>query len=464
MLGRRVGVSGRTSAFVAGRSASATDLQQLGRRLLAFFGQHEHRRLTLGAAQLDVLDGFIGPDQLELRSVYRDAHARVLALSSELNELQNRDGARARDLDLLRYELAEIDEAAPNEEEDELLEADRSRLRNAEGLRQATAGALAEIAGAEGEGGAQAALAHAEVSLGSLAGVDRGLDELAARVSSLALEAADVIAELRSFLDQADGDPALLESIEERLDLLARLKRKHGGSAEAVLSHAEHCRLEIERLEGSQERGEEIEADLSAASQERLRLAQTLSEARARAAPELECRAASELSQLAMDGASLEVVLEPHPAGIGASGAERIELRVSTNPGMPSGPLKDAASGGELSRLMLALSGLSGGGSAPTIVFDEIDAGIGGATARAVGERLRDLAGDRQLLCITHLPQIAALADTHFSVAKQVSDGVTATEVNRIEGAELVAEITRMLGGRGGDAAATRHAQELLAA
>ncbi len=465
VLGRRVGASGRTSAFVAGRSASATDLQQLGRRLLAFFGQHEHRRLTLGAAQLDVLDGFIGPDQLELRSVYRDAHARVLALSSELNKLQNRDGARARDLDLLRYELAEIDEAAPNQEEEELLEADRSRLRNAEGLRQATAGALAAIAGAEGEeGGAQAALAHAEASLGSLAGVDRGLDELAARVSSLALEAADVIAELRSSLEQADGDPGLLESIEERLDLLARLKRKHGGSVEAVLSHAEHCRLEIERLEGAQERGEEIEADLCAASQERMRLAQTLSEARAKAAPELESRAASELSQLAMDGASLEVVLEPHPAGIGASGAERIELRVSTNPGMPSGPLKDAASGGELSRLMLALSGLSGGGSAPTIVFDEVDAGIGGATARAVGERLRDLAGDRQLLCITHLPQIAALADTHFSVSKQVSDGVTATEVNRIEGAQLVAEITRMLGGRGGDAAASRHAQELLAA
>ena len=261
---------------------------------------------------------------------------------------------------------AEIDEAAPNQEEEELLEADRSRLRNAEGLRQATAGALAAIAGAEGEeGGAQAALAHAEASLGSLAGVDRGLDELAARVSSLALEAADVIAEPRSSLEQADGDPGLLESIEERLDLPARLKRKHGGSVEAVLSHAEHCRLEIERLEGAQERGEEIEADLCAALQERMRLAQTLSEARAKAAPELESRAASELSQLAMDGASLEVVLEPHPAGIGASGAERIELRVSTNPGMPSGPLKDAASGGERSRLMLALSGLSGGGSAP---------------------------------------------------------------------------------------------------
>ncbi len=464
VLGRRVGASGRTSAFVAGRSASAADLQQLGRRLLAFFGQHEHRRLTLGAAQLDVLDGFIGPDQLELRSVYRDAHGRVLALGSELEELQNRDGARARDLDLLRYELAEIDEAAPTEEEEEQLEADRSRLRNAEGLRQAAAGALAAIGGADGEGGAQAALAQAEASLGNLAGVDKDLDELAARVSSLVLDTADVVAELRTRLDQADGDPAALEQVEERLELISRLKRKHGGSVEGVLSHAEHCRLEIERLEGAQERGEEIEAELRLAAEERQRLAQSLSEARKKATPELERRVASELSQLAMDGASLEVALEPHPDGIGSSGSESVELRVSTNPGMPSGPLRDAASGGELSRLMLALSGLSGGGSAGTIVFDEIDAGIGGATARAVGERLRDLADDRQLLCITHLPQIAALADTHFSVSKGLSDGVTVTEVNRIEGDELVAEITRMLGGSGDDKAATRHAQELLAA
>ena len=165
-----------------------------------------------------------------------------------------------------------------------------------------------------------------------------------------------------------------------------------------------------------------------------------------------------------MEGARLEVALAPHPDGFGPNGAETVELLVATNPGMPTSPLRDAASGGELSRIMLALSGLAGGGGERTLVFDEIDAGVGGNTARAVGERLRRIAAGRQVLCITHLPQVASLAATHFRITKEAARGEVRAEVERVAGDELVAEIVRMLGGDRGDSAASRHARELLKA
>jgi DNA repair protein RecN (Recombination protein N) len=255
-----------------------------------------------------------------------------------------------------------------------------------------------------------------------------------------------------------------LETVEERLAAVDRLKRKHGGSVEAVLAHAERCRAEIERLENAGEAAEELRARLGEARARRGDLAGALGEGRTKAARRLSKRVAEELSQLAMDGAKLEVRLEPHSEGFGASGAETVELLVATNPGIPTSPLRDAASGGELSRVMLALTGLGPAGGAPTLVFDEIDAGIGGKTARAVGARLRSLAEERQVVCITHLPQVAAQAARHFRISKAVEDGATIAEVEAVEGEELVAEIVRMLGGEGADGAADRHARELLAA
>ena len=195
-------------------------------------------------------------------------------------------------------------------------------------------------------------------------------------------------------------------------------------------------------------------------------MAVELSRGRARAAKGLESRVAEELEQLAMPAARLEVALEPHPGGYGADGAETVELRVSTNPGIDPAPLREAASGGELSRVMLALSGLGAAGGAATLVFDEIDAGIGGKTAGAVGERLRALGEGRQVVCITHLPQVASLAARHFRITKEVAGGQTRASVERVDGDDLVAEIARMLGGGqgGSDDAASRHAREMLAA
>ncbi len=464
-LGRRVGTSGRTSAFVQGRVASADDLRAVGSRLLAFYGQHEHRKLTLASAQLETLDGFAGEKHLERLRRYREAHRQVVAIERELAEIHERQGARERDLDLLRYELEEIEVAKPDPAEEAELAPERERLRHAESLRAAAAEALAAIAGGgEDGGGASEAVAVADSALLAQEGVDAQLDRLAERARGLTMELQELGAELRSYADGIESEPGRLQQVEERLDVLDRLKRKHGGSIESVLAHADRCRSEIAQIEGAGERTDELEQRRAAAIGERGELASELSEKRVKAARKLEKRVAEELDQLAMSGAKLEVRLEPHPEGFGSSGQERVEFRVATNPGLPVSPLRDAASGGELSRVMLALAGQGARGGAGTFVFDEIDAGVGGNTARAVGERLRALGETRQVLCITHLPQVATLAETHFRIEKRVEGGQATAEVENVDGDDLVAEIVRMMGADRGDKTASKHAKELLKA
>jgi DNA repair protein RecN (Recombination protein N) len=465
VLGRRVSAAGRTAAFVGGRTASAGDLKLLGARLLAFYGQHEHRRLVLSSAQLEILDGFAGEAHLARRRRYRSAHAEAERARRALQELRERDGVRERDLDLYRYELSEIEAAAPDSTEEAELAAERRRLGHAEGLRLAAAGALAAIGGTEEDGGGgSSALAEAEATLGDAGGVDSDLDAIRERIAALATEARDVAGELRSYLERVEADPGRLAAIEERLDALDRLKRKHGGSIDAVLSHAERCRKEIEGLENVEERSAELEALLAAAESSRAELGSEQTAARRRAARRLEKRVAQELEELAMPGAELRVVLERVPGGFGPSGAETVTFLIATNPGIEPAPLRDAASGGELSRVMLALTGLGASAGASTLCFDEIDGGVGGRAARTVGERLRILGEGRQVICITHLPQVASLASGHFRITKSIRKGEALASVQRVDGDELVAEICRMLGSDRGDKAASRHAQELLAA
>jgi DNA repair protein RecN (Recombination protein N) len=465
VLGRRVSASGRTAAFLGGRAATAAELKLLGGRLLAFYGQHEHRKLTISSAQMEVLDGFAGAEHLALRRRYREAHRECLRLAAKLEELRERNGSRERDLDLYRYELSEIEEVAPGTAEEAELSAERQRLRHAEGLREAAAGAHTGAIGAEEDGGgAASALAQAEALLQGVDGLDPELDAIGRRLSALVVELGDVAGELRGYLEGIDADPGRLAALEERLEAIERLKRKHGGSVESVLGHAERCRAEIARLENAEERGAEAEAALTEAEGARAKLGKRLSKGRAGAVEPLREEVAVELERLAMPGAELEVVLEPHPGGFGPNGAEGVELRLSPNPGIEPAPLREAASGGELSRVMLALTGLGAGAGAATLVFDEIDAGIGGKTARVVGERLRVLGKGRQVVCITHLPQVASLAPTHFRIEKDLSAEPATATVQRLDGEDVVEEIRRMLGGESSDEAATRHARELLAA
>jgi DNA repair protein RecN (Recombination protein N) len=463
VLARRVGADGRTRALVQGRTASVADLRALGGRLIAFFGQHEHRRLTLASAQLDLLDGFGGERHAELRDGLGAAHRRSRELEGRLEELREREGSRDRELDLLRFEIDEIEAVAPAEAEETALLAERERLGRLDSL-MAAAGAGAEAMAPEsGEGGVGASLAESERLAAAVAGVDPALDELAGRLATLRIEAEDLGGELRRYASTLEAEPGRLEEVESRLDLYDRLRRKHGGTVAAVLAHAEECRAKRDELESVEVELERGEAELAEAIAERDRLAAELTAARGDAAPRLAERVREELQSLALEGAEFEVALELREE-IGPSGAERAEFVLAPNPGVPAAPLREAASGGELSRVMLALMTVAGAGESRTLVFDEVDAGVGGQTARAVGERLRALGSQHQVLCITHLPQVAAQAESHFRIEKTVDAEPALTTVEALEGDAVVEELCRMLGAGTEDEAARQHARDLLAA
>jgi len=470
VLGRRVGAEGRTRAFVQGRTASAADLRELGGRLVHFYGQHEHRRLTVAAQQLEILDAFCGAAHLEGRAELSRAHARVRQLESELAELRARTGARERERDLLAYELEEIDALGPDSGEERSLREERERLRQVDALR-AAAGGGAEALAAESADGLDVvqALAESERRADAVAGVDPALDALAERLRALRIETSDLGGELRRYADGLSQEPGRLDEVEDHIDRYERLARKHGGTVESVLAHAERCRAELDGLETAEASIEWVERALAVVAAEEDEHARTLSATRSEAAPRLAEAVMSELSELGMEGASFSVGIEAREQRT-ALGDERVELLIAPNAGVPAAPLRETASGGELSRTMLALMSVASdagtdeteGGE--TLVFDEVDAGIGGQTARAVGRRLARLAEHRQVLCITHLPQIASLADRHFRIEKRPGADLAHTVVEELAGGTVVDELCRMLGGDAGDERARRHAESLLTA
>lgn len=461
VLARRVTAEGRTRAYVGGRAANVAELQEIAADLISFYGQHEHRRLTLATAQLDLLDAACGPEHLERRAAFAAAHARTRTLEQRLEELRDRAGARERELDLLDFELAEIEAAAPDAAEEAELVARRERLRHVEALRTAAHAAADALAPEDGDG-VVSLLGGATAGLDVVREVDGDLDALAERTRTLGYEADDLAAELRRYVDGLDADPQALEAADERLTVLDRLKRKHGGTIEAVLEHADGCRERRDELQGAEVALEETAAALQDARADLQERAAQLHRTRVEQAPVFAEAVRERLTALAMEAARFEVdvaVREPT-----TTGADAVEFRIAANPGVPAGPLRDIASGGELSRVMLAIMGVANDGSGATLVFDEVDAGIGGVTARAVGEQLRALGAGRQVVCITHLPQIASLAARHFSIEKDVTVEPAVTTVRLLEQRELVGELVRMLGAESDDVAARRHAKELLKA
>jgi DNA repair protein RecN (Recombination protein N) len=472
VLARRVWPDGRTRAYVCGRAATVADLQELGGQLLSFYGQHEHRKLMLQTAQLDVLDAYCGEPQRELREQLRGAYERARELESRATELRELGGARERELDLVSFELEEIEAAAPSVEEEEALTAERDRLRHLDTLQgAATAGAEA-ITPENGVGVAEL-LAIAAQELERAGEIDPRLADLAQRCSALRFEADDLGGELRGYLDELAEQGASaqrVEVVEGRLAVLARLQRKHGGDIAAVLAHAEHCRARRDELEHADEALERAEQELAGARSELDRLAGRIGAKRRKAAPALAAAVRARLAELAMADARFEIELSPRSGGCGPRGAEAIEMRIAANPGSPPAPLREVASGGELSRVMLALMSVAHDEPAADtaesalLVFDEIDAGIGGHTARAVGEHLRSLSEGRQILCITHLPQVAALAQRHFTIVKDTTVEPARTTVSTLDGDQVVGELVRMLGAGSEDSAASEHARELLRA
>ena len=477
IVARQVLAEGRSRAQLQGRMTTVAAIGEVVRPLVEVHGQHEFQRLLRPGVQRELLDRFAGPPVLEPLAAFAAGWRRLRSVSRELNELAARARDRAREADLLRYQLQEIETAGVRVGELAELEAEAERLANAEALRQAAGLAHWLLAGEDDEGGGAAALAAAARAVRGPGGHDPALQELAGRAEALALEVADLASALRAYTEAVLVDPERLDQVQARIGELRDLFRKYGDDEAAVLAFAARAAASLAELEGRTLHSEALEAEAATLRAELTELGASVSARRAEAAARLAAAVQAELADLAMPAAQVRVPVEQDddPAGLpvgerrlaaGEHGLDRVEFQLAAHDGAPLRPLGRAASGGELSRVMLALRVvLAGVDRTPTLVFDEVDAGVGGRTAAAVGRRLAQLARHHQVLVVTHLPQIAAFADRHFAVEKQSAAGATTTAVRTLEdsGSRRV-ELSRMLAGMEGSDAAQAHAEELLAA
>ena len=451
-LSRRVQAAGRSSARRNGELAEA------GGALVAIFGQHAAQTLLAGSEQRKLLDRLLGETEQQQLSRYRDTFRHHQAVIKELEMLHTAARERARRSDVLAFQVKDIDDAKLNLGEDERLRQEADGLRHAERIRQGVGGALQLLS--EAEPNALTQVAQAIRELESAARYHHDLAVLAGdlRGSLTGLQA--VGDELASFLAGFEADPGRLEALETRLSRLEALKAKYGDSLAAVLAYRAEAAAELAGLQHAEEKIGALEALASTLQAELAATAQELSQAREKAAARLQAEVSALLGPLGMLSAVFQVSLTPQP--LGPHGRDRVALLFSANLGEAPAPLTEVASGGELSRLMLALNVVTGSDS-PTLAFDEVDAGIGGQAARAVGELLKRLARDHQVLVVTHLPQVAAYADAQFFVAKLEQAGRTVTRVTRLAPAEREVELARMLSGAVTDKALA-HARELLSA
>jgi len=475
VVARQVMAGGGSRAQLQGRMATVAAVAEVVGPLVEVHGQHEFQRLLRPGVQLDLLDRFAGPGVLGLRADFAVGWHRLRTVTRELDELTARARERAREADLLRYQLGEVDAAEVRVGESAELEAEAERLANAEALRDAALSAWQGLAG-DDELGAATALGAAARAVAGPGRHDAALGELAERAAALAAEVGDLASSLRAYTEQVVVDPERLGAVHARIALLRDLERKYGGDEAAVLVFAEQARAKLAELEGGAVRSGELEAEARDLRRHLAKLGGTLSAERSAAAGRLAAALQAELADLAMPHAAVRVAVEQDgdPDGLelggrqlaaSADGLDRVEIELSANPGVALRPLGRAASGGELSRVMLALRVvLAGTDKTPTLVFDEVDAGVGGRTAAAVGRRLAQLARHHQVLVVTHLPQIAAFADRHFTVEKHAAEGVARTAVRTLDDAGRVTELSRMLAGMEGSGLAQAHAEELLAA
>jgi DNA repair protein RecN (Recombination protein N) len=467
-VARELPRGGRSRARMDGLLSSAAAVEEALRQRLAFYGQLEHSRLLQLERQLDLLDGAAPAEVEPLLAGYRDRYERARDLRSELEELRGAGREREREIDMLRFQVGEIEAAALEPGEDQRLAHERERLRHAGKLLERAGGALTLLAG-ETDAAALDGVRVAQRLVGEAAALDEALGPVAGRLDALAAELDDLAEALRTYLDDLDVDPAHRDALELRHDKLKALMRKYGASTDEVLAYAETARERLALLERSEADEERLAAAAEAAQDDALAAAEELSAARRRLAPRIARRVADELRGLAMPHAVFDIEVTARGEGwqgLGPRGADEAEFLFSANPGVPPRPLRDTASGGELSRAMLAIRGIvTLGDDVETLIFDEVDTGIGGVTAAALGERLARLAERRQVLCITHLPQVAAFAERQFAIVKESDPaaGVTETVVRQVDGEERLAELCRMLGAAPDDEAARRHAAGLLA-
>jgi len=455
VLRRTLTGEGRSRCYVGGVSVPVRALASLGERLVSYHSQREQTRLTDPAEQLAILDDFLDFEASEARHGHEGIWRSVERDRNEFQELKTTSEARLRELEFLRYQVSELESAGYDPQELSDLSRERDRLRNVTDLLRATAAASSALSSEDGTGAVDA-VARAASELVTASGYDDSLSGLLERLGGLSAELEDVLYELRSYVDELEADPNRLEAVEDRLAAMRALERKYGD----VEGYLEESRARLSRLENFDEETAELEARLAEGERHLEIIGAALRAGREAAAARLSEKVQEHLGDLNLGKTTFRVELVPTEPG--PSGTERVEFMIRPNPGESELPVRRYASGGELSRIMLAIR-LAQERVEPgaTYVFDEVDAGIGGETATAVGAKLRELGDRNQVLTITHLPQIASEAGTHVVVEKVESKGRTITRIERIEGEERRRELARMLSGRI-DEASLAHASELL--
>jgi DNA repair protein RecN (Recombination protein N) len=470
VLVRSVSAEGRSRAHVGGRSAPVGVLGEIGEHLVAVHGQADQWRLRQSDQHRAVLDQFGGAPLQKALSAYTDVYDAHQAAAAELADLREQARDRAREIEVLQHGLEQLEQVDPQSGEDADLRVEDERLGHAEGLRGAAALAHDHLAGsaeyaAEPAPSVVELLASARQALAGEVDHDPALRELDRRMADLGYLAADLAADLSSYLSDIEVDPARMAWVQQRRADLTALTRKYGETIDDVLAWGQASAQRLDALLNSDSRIEALEPEVARLDAERTSTAQALGKARRTAAKRLASAVTGELAHLAMGQATVDVAVTPRPSGLARHGGDDVEILLAANPGSPARTVAKAASGGELSRVMLALevvTGAAGGSDVPTFVFDEVDAGVGGAAALDVGARLAALAQHAQVVVVTHLPQVAAYADRHLVVRKASDGHITSSGVHALEGEDRLRELARMMAGVD-TGTALDHARELVA-
>lgn len=448
LLQRELHPDGKNVCRVGGRLFTVTQLKALGQQLLNIHGQHEGQLLLDEERHLDYLDRFGALE--EPLEQFRAVYTSVAALRREISALQMDEAERERRIDSLNYQIAELERADLQAGEEESLLARRELLRNAEKLIDAVQSAHYALSGDEESQGAVALIGDAEYALGGVRRVGDDLETLAGKLTELRFAADDLAEQVRDLRDSFDFSPGELDEVESRLDVIFRLRKKYGNTVEEMLEYLERCRGELEQIQDSGDTLLRLEQKLDQARKSALEKGRLLSELRKQAAVLLRDRIQTELAQLDMPKVRFAVEFSEKECqdGMDATGLDQVRFLMSANVGEDLKPIARVASGGELARVMLALkSVLAENDDVSTLIFDEVDTGVSGRAARKVAEKMADIAVSKQVLCVTHLPQIAAMADTHFSVEKGERDGRTFTRVERLTPERRKEELARLTGG-----------------
>ncbi len=464
VITREISSNGRSVMRLNHRVVNASTAREITRLLVDLHGQHEHQALLDPDRPLEVLDGYGGREAAGLAAWVDRLWRERRECEKEIDSLSAGMRDRARQVDLLNHQKSEIDAAAPSPGEDQKLEDERRVLTQFEKLILGIETTYLLLYGGQDGPAATGLLSRARDELGRLVPIDPRLSGLKQSLEEALIQVREAARELASYRDRLEADPARLREIEDRLAQINNLKRKYGPGIEEVLSFRDEIAADLSRLENSDQRLQELEQRYAGLSRELLTAAGALSEARGRAAGVLSEAVTQELQQLNLPGATLEFRLEPREDGeITARGADRCQLLFSANRGESPRPLGRVVSGGELSRVMLGLKTvLAGLDQAGTLIFDEIDTGLGGRTAVAVGEKMAGLSSARQVIAVTHLPQIAAMADHHFRVQKTEQGGRTLVRVAELSEDDRCAELARMMGGEDLSPLAKDHARDLI--